>query len=77
MENVLLKMLEWEKLIARNMEQIILNLNASFVVTLLNGSVGETLTSVKNVILVKIMEIMCLENLKVSFLNAQVLISVL
>ena len=77
MENVLLKMLEWEKLIARNMEQIILNLNVSFVVTLLNGSVGETLTSVKNVILVKIMEIMCLENLKVSFLNAQVLISVL
>ena len=77
MENVLLKMLEWEKLIARNMEQIILNLNVSFVVTLLNGSVGETLTSVKNAILVKIMEIMCLENLKVNFLNAWVLISVL
>ena len=64
-------MLEWEKSTVRSMAQIILSSNASSAVTLLNGSAGELLTSVKNVILDKIMETTCQGNLKVNYLSVQ------
>lgn len=71
-ENALLKVWVRAKLIVQNMEWNLLNLNANSVATLLNGSVGEILTSVSLVIKDKMMEIMCQENLGVSYLNVQV-----
>ena len=59
------------------MEQTILNSNANFVVRLLSGSVGATLTSVKNAIQDKTMEIMSLGKQSLNFLDVLVLIAVL
>jgi len=62
--------------IVKNMEKILLNLNASIAVAQLNGFVGETHISVIHATKDNVLEIMCQNTPKISFQNAQASVSV-
>ena len=57
--------------IVQNMAQILLNSNAAFVAQLLNGFVGDLLTSVNRVIRSRLMGIMYREKRKMNCLNVR------